>query len=28
MARDSIDSGKALNLFFQFLSFSRNKKNG
>jgi len=28
MARASIDSGKALNLFFQFRSFSRNKKNG
>jgi anthranilate phosphoribosyltransferase len=28
MARGSIDSGKALNLFFKFLSFSRNKKNG
>jgi len=28
MARDSIDSGKALNLFFQFRSFSSNKKNG
>lgn len=27
MARGSIDSGKAFNIFFQFLSFSRNKKN-
>lgn len=28
MAQDSIDSGKALNLFSQFLLFSKQKKNG